>query len=273
MKGIESIRSNDIESYRQWMTSFYRSGAYRECIALWVRHFVRGDGLPVRGGAGDENTATVFEDDFVVVHLRYLANSIRKKSLSGTVSTSPVSSLILPVAGGSLDFMRWTVEGDDLDRDTFTKSATVVPGAEGICGIGDVLEVLRGWHCLRLEANYGGVFVLQVSSRSSDRLVWTFDKTSGRAKFASSASIAASRDQLVCRALAEMGDVDSTSLLCEVARGHGFHFVRMEALRSLFLLSYPGLLCLLRERVLSDPHLHVRDACSKNICAMHKGVP
>ena len=270
MKGIERIKSGEIENYRQWMTSFYKSGAYRECIALWVRHFVRGDGLPVRGGAGDENTATVFEDDFVVVHLRYLANSIRKKSLNGTVSTSPVSSLMLPVAGGSLDFIRLTVDGD-FDRDTFTRDAALVPSEEGTCGIGDILEIFRGLHCLRLEANRGGVFVLQVSNRSSDRLVWTFDRASGRAKFASSAYIAASRDQLVCRALAEMGSADSTSLICEVARGHGFHFVRMEALRSLFILGYPDLLRLLRERALFDPHPHVRAACEKNIYAIQEG--
>lgn len=264
MEGVEGIRSNDLQDYKVWLEALYISNGVERLLSLFLRHFTRGDGLPVEGGVGDENVALLFIDKFVSVHMRWIP---AQSGSNGPMSTAPFESLILPFSGGSIHYTRYVVAGAD-DLDVFSRAAVATPVASGECKIGEILEVKSGRHCLVMQPSHEGVFSLQISSRISHRLTWDFDVKSGRAVSIRSASTDATRDQLSCKALEAMVARDSIATLQRVAREHDFHFVRMQAIRALHGLGCKELHVLLRERALNDPHVHVRLACEKNLMRM-----
>lgn len=261
---VGRIRSSKIEDYDDWLKDFHRSGGLAASLALWLRHFTHGDGLPVRGGAGDEHVVVVFEDEFVVIHLRWLSPGKGGPSKTSKVTTSPFASVLLPFAGSAITYTRFSLNGVN-DMDVLTKDAMVTLLGTGTCDLGCTLEVVPDTQCLLIDAPDEGTYVLQVSMRQSLRLIWTFDLETRQACSVSSASVAATRDQLACRALGALGQHSSIEALCQVAREHQFHFVRMEAIRSLFGMGYRNMLELLRERSQCDPHRHVRNACLRNL--------
>lgn len=261
---VEKIKSPRLHAYDDWLKSFYASGGLSASLTLWLRHFTRGDGLPVRGGAGDEHVVVVFEDEFVVVHLRWLSSSKNGPAKVSKVATSPVASLLLPFAGGAIAYKRFSVSGVE-DMEVFSKDATVNLLEDGICNLGSTLQIVPGTQCVLIDPPAEGTYVLQVSMRQSQRLIWTFDLETGKACAVSSASVAATRDQLACRVLGALGQDSSIEVLRQTAQQHPFHFVRMEAIRSLFGMGYGNMLELLRDRSQHDPHRHVRNACLRNL--------
>lgn len=264
MDNVGKIRSSRLDAYDDWLRNFYRSGGLAASLALWLRNFTRGDGLPVRGGAGDEHVVVVFEDEFVVIHLRWLCPGRNGQSKISKVATSPVSSVLLPFAGGAITYTRFSLSGVS-NMDLFAKDAMIHSLGASTCDLGYTLRIVPGTECLLIDAPAEGTYVLQVSMRQSQRLIWTFDLETRRACAVSSASVAATRDQLACRALGALCQDGSIEVLCQIAREHEFHFVRMEAIRSLFGMGYRNMLELLRERSQCDPHRHVQNACLQNL--------
>ena len=266
LEGIDLIRSDDIHEYTAWLSKTWDAGAHRDWVKLLIRNFSRGDGMKVIGGSPDASVALIYEDAHVVVQLRCLSDAGRDTKNAGVVSTSPVSSAIMPISGGVIAYRRYEVDGFQ-DVHLHSRAAKIREVSAGTCRAGEIVEILRGPHCLSLKAPVE-VFAIQVSTKKSDQLSWAFDRVSGRSLGVSSASIGASRVQLACRALAELGSYRAVDSLRDLARNHSFHFVRMEAIRSLFILNDERLLELLRERALEDPHPHVRTACSRNLSRM-----
>ncbi|MCC7635858.1 HEAT repeat domain-containing protein [Stenotrophomonas rhizophila] len=264
MEGIENIRSDDIDDYKDWLYGLYNSGGLKRCISRWMRNFARGDGLAVKGGAGGENSAVVYEDEFVIVHFRCITATEQNESALGRVCNSPVASLMMPVLGVGVEYVKYAVCGM-LNIEEFSRDAVLSEEASGVIRAGHILDVARGASCLWLNVPEGDVFAVQVSSRRSEKLIWTFDRYTGRALAVSSASIDATRTQIVCRTLASFDAVSQSPLLCQLARHSPFHFVRMEAIESLFYLNYPELMQLMAERAEIDPHAHVRRACERNV--------
>lgn len=263
---VAAIRSANIEDYRRYLLELHHGQKLEGLLVDWLSHLARGEAMPLRGTVGDENNVLVYEDEFVRISFRCLKRIDRSEGYgsSAPIYLAPSDSLFIVLLGAPLEVMPYYIDGD-IDPEVFQKGRALVRGQRHRAEIGDVVRVRRTVDAMELDVVGEHSFVWQVSSVASDPIVWNFDRQSLLSTYSTSALVGASRDQFICRTLCELERREALADIARVATSSPFHFVRLEAVKSVLLLDDAAGMDLLARAAEQDSHPHVRNACAKTL--------
>ncbi len=177
---------------------------------------------------------------------------------SSPIYTSSSDALIGAASPSGFSYQRYTI-GQGYDNVVFDPNVKIVASEPDFCSFGDAVLFSQG---AASEYRDNGSLVLKViNQRSSESMMWEFDRVTYRACRAYAADAGGTTLRYLVRFLSEFGNEASVGAIKRLL-SHRYHYVRWDAVKALGMLDADELHRVL-QMTRDDPHPHIRKASEK----------